>query len=717
MMPVMTSGTKVGSGTTSSTPNLFTFTGTAQSGQTGTYAVQVWEVGSHSPVQTITLNWSPTSTPYSLLSALAAAFQPCSPSNTGVTASSSGNMVTLSSCQTGNVYYFSDFLASYSGGTTPAFTAATNGGSAGISLPGPTYDSGTVTLTVNGTQVALANYRSGSTPSSIVSGLVSNGSGNSLVTLAASAQNSSELTMTAVGGGNETNYTFSTTIAYNSSLFSSPSFIASPSSGVMNGGTSAALYNWTINSYAPNGDVLSMTDYVMGNWTYAYDDFNRLAGGTATAGVDDGLELNWTYDRYGDRWSQAATGSGNASAVQPNLSFTGNTNRVDGWSYDAAGYLLDLGGNQVTELNTSGQWAHSNVYAGGRLVATYEGAAGSKPNTWHFHLTDWLGTQRMQTFATGNQEEVCYSYPFGDGLTCTGADATEHHFTGKERDTESGLDYFEARYLSSDLGRFMTPDWAGNPTTVPYASFGNPQSLNLYSYVQNDPIGGIDADGHCGGVENCGQIDPTEGATNAVYAMQGAQDAASSNSWNQLPSVEQDAIPGGYMAWEGMYSSDQAYVAGQMDDFLETSSLIPIEVTQRGIRSGHGMLGFAGHSAIGDSNAGWRKEVLGDPGKGGGPGANQQVRDTAGDCKVGTCTNSVTEWLTPEQYNKLSVQMAAYSQSNPCPSCGGNYVTMHFNSNSFVFNMLNQIGVRPPAAVYIMPGYGPSTKNFYPNVP
>jgi hypothetical protein len=50
----------------------------------------------------------------------------------------------------------------------------------------------------------------------------------------------------------------------------------------------------------------------MGAWTYTYDDFNRLTGGTAAAGVDDGLALNWTYDRYGNRWAQNATGSGNA---------------------------------------------------------------------------------------------------------------------------------------------------------------------------------------------------------------------------------------------------------------------------------------------------------------------------------------------------------------------------------------------------------------------
>ena len=61
-------------------------------------------------------------------------------------------------------------------------------------------------------------------------------------------------------------------------------------------------------------------------------------------------------------------------------------------------------------------------------------------------------------------------------------DAVRYKFAGKERDTESGLDMFGARYHRSSLGRFMTPDWAANPMAVPYAVFRNPQSLNLYSY-------------------------------------------------------------------------------------------------------------------------------------------------------------------------------------------------------------------------------------------
>jgi RHS repeat-associated protein len=72
-----------------------------------------------------------------------------------------------------------------------------------------------------------------------------------------------------------------------------------------------------------------------------------------------------------------------------------------------------------------------------------------------------------------------------------------YKFTGKERDSESGLDNFGACYYSSTLGRFTIPDWAAKPTTVPYASFGNPQTLNLYSYVGNNPTTQGDPDGHC----------------------------------------------------------------------------------------------------------------------------------------------------------------------------------------------------------------------------
>jgi len=73
--------------------------------------------------------------------------------------------------------------------------------------------------------------------------------------------------------------------------------------------------------------------------------------------------------------------------------------------------------------------------------------------------------------------------------------------TGKERDTESGNDYFSARYYSSSMGRWLSPDWSAKEEPVPYAKLDNPQSLNLYSYVLNNPLSNVDPDGHAG---SCG---------------------------------------------------------------------------------------------------------------------------------------------------------------------------------------------------------------------
>jgi hypothetical protein len=49
------------------------------------------------------------------------------------------------------------------------------------------------------------------------------------------------------------------------------------------------------------------------------------------------------------------------------------------------------------------------------------------------------------------------------------------------------------------MGRFMSPDWSAKEEPVPYARLGDPQTLNLYAYLVNNPLAGVDADGHCGG--------------------------------------------------------------------------------------------------------------------------------------------------------------------------------------------------------------------------
>ena len=78
-------------------------------------------------------------------------------------------------------------------------------------------------------------------------------------------------------------------------------------------------------------------------------------------------------------------------------------------------------------------------------------------------------------------------------LACLLSAASAHPpiSTGKERDAESGNDYFPARYYASSMGRFMSPD----PSGLVFADPSNPQSLNLYSYVRNNPLLLVDPTG------------------------------------------------------------------------------------------------------------------------------------------------------------------------------------------------------------------------------
>jgi RHS repeat-associated protein len=173
-----------------------------------------------------------------------------------------------------------------------------------------------------------------------------------------------------------------------------------------------------------------------------------------------------------------------------------------------AGYVIGPSGEQLTETDGQGNWMHTNVFAAGQLLATYSYTDNSHAATdTYFALSDWLGTKRAVVSAGGCGTGYV-GLPYGGDLTATSLpgftqcpDATEHHFTGKERDAESGNDYFGARYYSSAMGRWLSPDWAKNIQAVPYADFTHPQTLNLYNYTRNNPLGGADSDGHCPGCD------------------------------------------------------------------------------------------------------------------------------------------------------------------------------------------------------------------------
>ena len=93
--------------------------------------------------------------------------------------------------------------------------------------------------------------------------------------------------------------------------------------------------------------------------------------------------------------------------------------------------------------------------------------------------------------------------PWGETRFTTGTTPTTWRFTGQREDATIGLYFYNARYLDPQPGRFISPD-----TIVPAP--GNPQALNRYSYVLNnplrytDPTGRAPANPDCAGIPDCG---------------------------------------------------------------------------------------------------------------------------------------------------------------------------------------------------------------------
>ncbi len=143
----------------------------------------------------------------------------------------------------------------------------------------------------------------------------------------------------------------------------------------------------------------------------------------------------------------------------------------------------------------------------GKLVAEYStGVADNNTAQVAYLSNDHLGSPRINTDKNGNVTARHDYHPFGEeiasvqrtvGLGYTD-DAIRKQFTGYERDSETGLDFAQARYFAANLGRFASPDPVLSSGRIPL-----PQSWNKYAYVLNSPTSLVDPDGfyECKGTE------------------------------------------------------------------------------------------------------------------------------------------------------------------------------------------------------------------------
>jgi RHS repeat-associated protein len=270
----------------------------------------------------------------------------------------------------------------------------------------------------------------------------------------------------------------------------------------------------------------------------------------------------YKYDRYGNRTIDGQETSRGSTINRIVFTADARTNRFQELAYDPAGnvtydritgtgqreydaenrivaaegtgglsfYGYDAQGRRISRTENGQTWW--TIYGiGGELLAEYRaGSAPSSPEKEYGYqdkellvvsgkegfkwlLKDHLGTPRMVVDYSGSLGGITrHDYlPFGEEIeagigareTATGyrRDGLRQKFTGKERDAETGLDYFMARYFASAQGRFTSTD----PLNIPGLQrldakkfqqvIRDPHNWNGYAYAHNNPLSKLDPDG------------------------------------------------------------------------------------------------------------------------------------------------------------------------------------------------------------------------------
>ncbi len=289
-------------------------------------------------------------------------------------------------------------------------------------------------------------------------------------------------------------------------------------------------------TYFANGQIQQITNGLdsLKSEIFTYDDLGRLLTAQLPPSGTILRTYQYDYDRFGNRWAQTVTAG---SGYNGSLSLDTTSNRITSpnFTYDGSGNLINAGAGTSFAYNpenfmttasstsynvdtqgrrvrkTAGGVTTDYFYSGSVVIAEKQGSTwtdyvffgdqriakqtGSTLPAATFLHTDHLGSTRVCTDANGNSTGTCDYEPFGEfqNVTTCSALPTNYRFAGMEWDADAGpngLYHTWFRYYDPTQGRWMGVDpLAGSPD--------NPQSLNRYAYVLDDPVNLIDPAGLC----------------------------------------------------------------------------------------------------------------------------------------------------------------------------------------------------------------------------
>ncbi|HEU4596604.1 MAG TPA: S8 family serine peptidase [Pyrinomonadaceae bacterium] len=255
---------------------------------------------------------------------------------------------------------------------------------------------------------------------------------------------------------------------------------------------------------SPDGNYSQGYDYdVWGNMTHRYGWGGEVQGGSPASstnlhyGYTNNRRNGFGYDAAGNlTFDGGQTFAYDAEGRQVSSDYTdlrqyydGNGLRVKKTEYGSAvvqHYLRStvLGGQVVAELNSGGGWLRGFVYAGSQLLAVQQNSA------VYFVHQDPVTKSKRVTDMSGGVQSVVELDPFGADTSFSSSPAFQpRKFTSYERDA-NGTDEAMFRRYNRWHARFDQPD----PYEGSY-DLGNPQSLNRYAYVGNDPVNFVDPTG------------------------------------------------------------------------------------------------------------------------------------------------------------------------------------------------------------------------------